>query len=67
MTEVRMLAAQILTAQQDEVDQLARWHDAGREQLSRRLVSPALLAHATAADAEALCPSLGAYTLQGYS
>jgi uncharacterized protein (DUF305 family) len=26
--EVRMLAAQILTAQQDEVDQLAQWHDA---------------------------------------
>ena len=27
-SEVRMLAAQILTAQQDEVDQLAQWHDA---------------------------------------
>ena len=26
--EVRMLASQILTAQQDEVDQLTRWHDA---------------------------------------
>ena len=26
--EVRMLATQILTAQQDEVDQLTRWHDA---------------------------------------
>jgi Metal-sensitive transcriptional repressor len=39
----------------------------GREQLSQRLASPALHAHATAADAEALCPSLGAYTLQGYS
>jgi uncharacterized protein (DUF305 family) len=25
--EVRMLASQILTAQQDEVDQLTRWHD----------------------------------------
>jgi uncharacterized protein (DUF305 family) len=25
---VRMLATQILTAQQDEVDQLTRWHDA---------------------------------------
>jgi uncharacterized protein (DUF305 family) len=27
-SEVRMLAAQILTAQQDEVDQPAQWHDA---------------------------------------
>ena len=26
--EARMLATQILTAQQDEVDQLTRWHDA---------------------------------------
>jgi uncharacterized protein (DUF305 family) len=26
--EVRMLATRILTAQQDEVDQLTRWHDA---------------------------------------
>jgi uncharacterized protein (DUF305 family) len=26
--EVRMLASQILTARQDEVDQLTRWHDA---------------------------------------
>jgi uncharacterized protein (DUF305 family) len=26
--EVRMLASQILTTQQDEVDQLTRWHDA---------------------------------------
>jgi uncharacterized protein (DUF305 family) len=26
--EVRMLATQILTAQQHEVDQLAQWHDA---------------------------------------
>jgi uncharacterized protein (DUF305 family) len=27
-SEVRMLATQILTAQQGEVDQLTRWHDA---------------------------------------
>jgi uncharacterized protein (DUF305 family) len=27
-SEVRMLASQILTAQQNEVDQLTRWHDA---------------------------------------
>jgi uncharacterized protein (DUF305 family) len=27
-SEVRMLATQILTAQQDEVDQLTQWHDA---------------------------------------
>jgi uncharacterized protein (DUF305 family) len=27
-SEVRMLASQILTAQQDEVDQLTPWHDA---------------------------------------
>jgi uncharacterized protein (DUF305 family) len=26
--EVRMLASQVLAAQQDEVDQLTRWHDA---------------------------------------
>jgi uncharacterized protein (DUF305 family) len=27
-SEVQMLANQILTAQQNEVDQLAQWHDA---------------------------------------
>jgi uncharacterized protein (DUF305 family) len=27
-SEVRMLASHILTAQQDEVDQLTPWHDA---------------------------------------
>jgi Domain of unknown function (DUF305) len=67
-SEVRMLANQILTLSNTRSTSWPNGMTLCRKQVNQgSRVATAPYAHATAADAPARCPSLGAYTLQGYS